>query len=85
VIGPLYYLTLLELVTQAYSDVKILDNDLLRSIVMKELKKKRHSRPKKSFPGGVTMGGADQAFEYWIQYGKFWSNSKKAMELIGTF
>ena len=54
-------------------------------LVMKELKKKRHSRPKNSFPGGVTVGGADQAFEYWIQYGKFWSNSKKAMELIGTF
>lgn len=54
-------------------------------LVIKELIKKRHARPKNSSPGSITFGGADQAFEYWVQYGKFWSSSKKAMELIETF
>lgn len=54
-------------------------------LVLKELKKKRHTRPKSSYPGTITVGGADQAFEYWEQYGKFWSSSKKAMELLATF
>ncbi len=51
-------------------------------LVAKELKKKRHTKPKTTFPGGVTVGGADQAYEYWKEYGKFWSNSLKAMELL---
>jgi len=51
-------------------------------LVAKELKKKRHTKPKSSYSYGVTVGGADQAYEYWKEYGKFWSNSLKAMELI---
>jgi tetratricopeptide (TPR) repeat protein len=51
-------------------------------LVAKELKKKRHTKPKSSYSYGVTVGGVDQAYEYWKEYGKFWSNSLKAMELI---
>lgn len=54
-------------------------------LVVKELKKKRHPKPKTSYPGTITCGGADQAYEYWRQYGKFWSSSNKAMELIESF
>lgn len=51
-------------------------------LVSKELKKKRHSKPKSSIQGLVTMGGADQAYEYWKQYGKYWVNSEQAMSLL---
>lgn len=51
-------------------------------LVAKELKKKRHLKPKYSFAGGITVGGADQAYEYWKQYGKYWSNSEQAMSLL---
>jgi tetratricopeptide (TPR) repeat protein len=51
-------------------------------LVAKELKKKRHSRPKSSFAGGITVGGADQAYEYWKQYGKYWSDSEQAMSFL---
>lgn len=51
-------------------------------LVAKELKKKRHPKPKSSFSGGITVGGADQAYGYWKQYGKFWSNSEQALSLL---
>lgn len=51
-------------------------------LVAKELNKKRHPKPKSGFYGGVTVGGADQAYEYWEQYGKYWSGSKQARELL---
>jgi hypothetical protein len=53
-------------------------------LVAKELTKKRHARPKAAFYGGVTMGGADEAYEYWKNYGKYWSNSPQAMQLISS-
>jgi len=51
-------------------------------LVAKELTKKRHPKPKSNIYGGVTVGGADQAYEYWKEYGGFWSNSTQAMELM---
>lgn len=51
-------------------------------IVAKELKKKRHTRPKSMMKGHITHGGADQAYEYWKQYGKYWKNSEDAMSLL---
>lgn len=51
-------------------------------LVVKELKNKRHPKPKSSFSGGITVGGADQAYEYWRQYGRFWGNSEQAMNLL---
>ena len=36
-----------------------------RSRVAAELRKTRHRRPKSSIPGTITMGGADEAYEYW--------------------
>jgi hypothetical protein len=48
----------------------------------KELKKKRHSKPKSRFPGSITFGGADHAYEYWESYGKYWTNSPQAMGFL---
>jgi len=51
-------------------------------LVAKELKKKRHPKPKSLLEGAVMEGGADQAYEYWKQYGKYWSNSSEAMSFL---
>lgn len=51
-------------------------------LVAEELKKKHHPKPNSSFSGGITVGGADQAYEYWKQYGKYWNNYEEAKSLL---
>lgn len=51
-------------------------------LVAKELLKKRHPRPRGMRPGTVTHGGADQAYAYWQQYGKYWEATPAAMDLL---
>lgn len=51
-------------------------------LVAKELLKKRHARPKGMRPGVVTLGGSDQAYVYWQTFGKFWDDSKTALEML---
>lgn len=51
-------------------------------LVAEELTKKTHRAPKGSHPGYVTMGGADQAFYYCRDAGKFWARTPGALALI---
>ncbi len=51
-------------------------------LVGKELMKRRHRRPKDMTYGCVTMGGADEAFEYWERYGAYWKETSGAIEFI---
>ena len=51
-------------------------------LVGRELLKKKHPRPKSLIPGSITPGGPDQAYGYWIGYGKYWSDSESALELL---
>jgi tetratricopeptide (TPR) repeat protein len=51
-------------------------------LVAKELKKKRHTKPKSFVDENVMHGGADQAYVYWLAYGKFWINSEQGMALL---
>ena len=51
-------------------------------LVGRELLKKRHPRPKSRMEGYTTHGGADQAYEYWELFGKYWSESESALELL---
>ncbi len=51
-------------------------------LVVKELIKKRHPKPKTSMAGYITLGGADQAYSYWQEYGNYWKDSKRAMKLL---
>jgi len=37
-----------------------------------ELLKSSHRRPINELPGYITMGGWDEAFEYWAHFGRFW-------------
>ena len=51
-------------------------------LISKELLKQRHPEPKSRYPGRVTVGGKDQAWVYWKEYGKYWENSEDAIALL---
>ncbi len=52
-------------------------------LIVKELLKKRHVKPRScSLTGGIIMGGAEQAYEYWKLYGEYWLENEMAMDLI---
>ena len=50
-------------------------------LVHKELLKSRHTQPEPKFPGYITIGGADQAYLYWEQYGEHWKSTRGALAL----
>jgi len=49
-------------------------------LVGKELLKKKHRLPKTSMLDRVTVGGADEAYYYWEQWGKFWEDDPDVFE-----
>jgi tetratricopeptide (TPR) repeat protein len=51
-------------------------------LVAKELVKSRHRKPKDLHPDRVTVGGADQAYWYWIDQGQHWKNTPGAIEFV---
>ena len=51
-------------------------------LVGRELLKKRHPRPQSLLEGYISHGGADQAYYYWKSFGKYWSESESALELL---
>jgi tetratricopeptide (TPR) repeat protein len=51
-------------------------------LVAKELLKLRHRRPKSAMPGFITMGGADEAYNYWQRDGRFWRETEGALSWL---
>lgn len=51
-------------------------------LIAAELLKKRHVEPKQSYPGSISHGGADQAYEYWHRSGDSWSKTPEAMKVL---
>ena len=51
-------------------------------LVARELKKKRHPRPAGFNEGYITVGGKDQAFVYWREFGDFWKIDSPAYEFL---
>lgn len=49
--------------------------------VHEELLKTRHTRPKSKHPGFITVGGADEAYAYWEEYGPHWKTTKGALAM----
>ena len=50
--------------------------------IAKELLKKKHKQPKNYGSGYVIVGGEDEAYEYWINFGKHWENTPGALKLL---
>jgi len=51
-------------------------------LVGKELLKVRHHLPTTAKPDRVTVGGADEAYYYWEQWGRFWEEDTQALEWL---
>ena len=54
----------------------------LLPLIAKELVKKHHRRPRGVDPRYVSMGGADQAYDYWKDQGKHWQNTPGALDWL---
>jgi len=57
----------------------------IRPRVKAELLKEKHRRPRASSPFGVALGSAEEAYEYWQRYGRFWKQDPAALEWLGSF
>jgi len=53
-----------------------------RPLVGEELLKTNHAPPTSRFPGAITVGGEDEAFDYWQRVGPCWTANDRAMELL---
>ena len=54
-------------------------------LVAKEIVKKRHRRPKELYPGYIIVGGLDDAYHYWIEYGQYWKNTPGAIDFVRDY
>jgi tetratricopeptide (TPR) repeat protein len=53
-----------------------------RPLVAAELTRKTRLRPNDSHPRSITMGGADEAIEYWRAAGEFWTQTRGAIAFV---
>jgi len=51
-------------------------------LIGKDLLKTRHRLPKTARLDRVTAGGADEAYYYWEQSGRFWEEDAEALEWL---
>jgi len=51
-------------------------------LVAKELAKKQHIPVYGDMPGMTTMGGADEAYEYWDRVGKYWVEYPESLDFV---
>jgi len=50
--------------------------------VVTELLKKKHQKPSNHIEGFISIGGDDEAYNYYLYYGKYWKGNAKAMKLL---
>lgn len=51
-------------------------------LVARELLKKRHRVPKNDSSARITMGGADEAYDYWMNLGEYWKQTQGALDFL---
>ena len=81
--GHVLALIALKRMTQAEKALK--QALLTLPLVAEELVKIRHTRPKNMREGRYTVGGADQAWYYWRETGKYWEEVPGAIEFVREF
>lgn len=75
-------LALYQLGQVEQAESALLDAISTYPLIAKELLKQKHVAPKSMQPGVVTVGGVDQAFEYWKTHGQHWKNTPGALDLV---
>lgn len=51
-------------------------------LIAEELLKTSHPQPEGLRPDRVTLGGADQAYYYWVEQGEYWEETPGALDLV---
>ena len=51
-------------------------------LVKKELLKSKHHLPRSAMPDRITVGGADEAYYYWQEWGSFWQSDPEILEWL---
>ena len=66
------------------ADAELALSDAIDSLplVAKELTKNQHRRPSKFYTDSITVGGADEAYHYWLDYGKYWKKTPGAIDFV---
>lgn len=54
-------------------------------LIAKELIKKTHLPPANMRSDGVTVGGPDEAYYYWMEDGEFWENTPGAIDFVRQY
>ena len=53
-----------------------------KPLIAQELLKKKHTEPESAMPGYITVGGEDEAYQYWESSEVFWKKTKGALALL---
>lgn len=75
-------LALFQLGKNAMAEKALINAIDLSPLIARELVKKRHQMPKSTFVAYITVGGADEAYEYWQKMGKYWKETQGALEFL---
>ena len=75
-------LALYQMGRSAQAKKALLNAVTLYPLVALELLKKRHVIPKNMSRSHVTLGGADEAYDYWQNLGVFWKRTEGALDLL---
>ena len=75
-------LALYQMGRSAQAKKALLNAVTLYPLVARELLKKRHVIPKNMSRSHVTLGGADEAYDYWQNLGVFWKRTEGALDLL---
>ena len=51
-------------------------------LVAEELIKTKHKKPEGMMNGYITMGGPDEAYDYWKRVGKYWGDAEGAIDFV---
>ena len=79
----LYSHALALALTKKKEEARALMKDCVQRLplVAEELLSRAHPEPARE-PGSITLGGADQAWVYWKEHGRYWRKSRSAKTLL---
>ncbi len=75
-------LALLQLSRKAEAEKAMKDAIKYLPLIAEELVKTRHRKPKNMMEGYITVGGPDEAYDYWKRFGKFWKKTDGAIDFV---
>ena len=75
-------LAFFQLGRKAQAEKALISAIAMLPLIARELLKKRHRIPKAMSDGYLTVGGPDEAYEYWQRLGKHWKETEGALAFL---